>query len=60
MTGVWAVMTVLVIFFGLPSIIGTFVTSVHGNARLVRGWITFMVVSLAIELVLTAIIMVLT
>jgi hypothetical protein len=59
-TGVWAILTVVTIFFGLPAILGTFVASVRGSNRLVRGWITFMVASLAIELALTVVVMVLT
>ncbi len=59
MIGVWAILTVLTIFFGLPGILGTYLGSVYGSARLLRGWITFMVVSLAVELVLTVVVMVL-
>ena len=60
MTGVWAIMTVITIFFGLPGILGTFILSSRRNQRLLGGWITFMVASLTIELILTAVVMVLT
>jgi hypothetical protein len=59
-TGVWAIMTVVTIFFGLPAILGTLIASVHGSPRILRGWVTFMVASLAVELVLTAIVMAIT
>jgi hypothetical protein len=53
-------MTVVTIFFGLPAILGTLLASVYGSQRLLRGWVTFMVASLVVELVLTAVVMVLT
>ncbi len=58
MAGVWAILTLLTIFVGLPSILGTFLAAEYGSARIVRVWVTFMVVSLAVELVLTAVMMV--
>ncbi len=57
MAGVWAVLTLLTIFVGLPTILGTYLAAEYGSIRLVRTWIAFMVFSLAVELVLTAIVM---
>jgi hypothetical protein len=57
--GVWAVLTVITIFFGLPAILGTFLGATHGSARLIGGWVDFMVASLAVEFLLTAAVMVL-
>jgi hypothetical protein len=60
LTGVWAILTVVTIFFGLPGILGTLVAGEYGSRRLLNLWITFMVASLAVELVVTVIVMVLT
>lgn len=60
MAGVWAILTVITIFFGLPGILGTLLAGEYGSRRLINGWVTFMVASLAVELVVTAVMMVLT
>jgi hypothetical protein len=59
MIGVWAVLTLITIFFGLPAILGTFLGTTHGSIRVIGGWVNFMVGSLAIEFVLTAVVMIL-
>ncbi len=59
MIGVWAVLTFLTIFFGLPAILGTLAGATYGSARLIGGWVNFMVVSLAIEFLLTVVVMIL-
>ena len=58
MAGVWAILTLVLIFVGLPAILGTYLAAEYGSPRLVRAWVTFMVASLAVEVVLTAIMMV--
>ncbi len=58
MTGIWVALTVLTIFMGLPAILGTFLAAEYGSPRLIRVWVTFMVVSLAVEILLTAVLMV--
>jgi hypothetical protein len=55
--GVWAVLTILTIFMGLPAILGTYLAAEYGSPRLVRIWVTVMLVSLTAALVLTAIVM---
>ncbi len=60
MAGVWAILTVITIFFGLPGILGTLLAGEYGSRRLLNGWVTFMVASLAVELVVTVVMMVLT
>ncbi len=60
MAGVWAILTVLTIFFGLPGILGTLLAGEYGSRRLLNGWVTFMVASLAVELVVTVIMMAIT
>ena len=57
MAGVWAVLTLVTIFMGLPAILGTYLAAEYGNQRLVRGWIAVMTGSLVVALVLTAIVM---
>lgn len=57
LAGVWAILTILTIVMGLPAILGTYLAAEYGSARLIRGWVTFMVVSLAAMVVLTAIVM---
>ncbi len=60
MAGVWAILTVITIFFGLPGILGTLLAGEYGSRRLLNGWVTFMVVSLAVELVITVVMMAIT
>lgn len=57
MAGVWAVLTVLTVVMGLPAILGTYLAAEYGSVRLVRVWVGFMVISLAVTLVLTAVVM---
>lgn len=60
LAGVWAILTVVTIFFGLPGILGTLLAGEYGSRRLLNAWVMFMVASLAVELVITAVMMVLT
>jgi hypothetical protein len=53
-------MTAVTIFMGLPAVLGTLIASTRVDQRWIHGWVTFMVVSLAIELVLTIVVMALT
>ncbi len=57
MAGVWAVLTLVTIFMGLPAILGTYLAAEYGSPRLVHAWVTVMTVSLVVVLVLTAIVM---
>ncbi len=60
MAGVWAILTVITVFFGLPGILGTLLAGEYGSRRILNAWVTFMVASLAVELVVTVVMMVLT
>ncbi len=57
MAGVWAVLTLVTIFMGLPAILGTYLAAEYGGPRVVHVWVTVMTVSLIVALVLTAIVM---
>ncbi len=57
MAGVWAILTILTIFMGLPAILGTYLAAEYGSPRLIRAWVTVMTVSLIVALVLTGIVM---
>ena len=60
MAGVWAIMTALTVFFGLPGILGTLLAGEYGSRRLLNIWVTFMAVSLAVELAVTVVMMAIT
>ena len=53
-------MTALTVFFGLPGILGTLLAGEYGSRRLLNIWVTFMAVSLAVELAVTVVMMAIT